>query len=328
MLAPEAAGIGAKLESIRQIVCHRNAESACPDGVASALLLREALPTAEVRFVHHGELVSLEARPGMLFCDIAPPLERAAEFLKAGAVVLDHHRTAKEVVSLFVANGQGAFADEAEEPGVSGALLAHRHVYEPMLCLLGKRSAEDRPYAFSARRFAELAGVRDTWQRKSRDWEEACSQAEALTFYPWAMWPRGAFDASQTLFRQMLDIGDVLRQQRLERSRSAILNGHRFTTLKGTRVLVVSTLDTSDIAEAVGAAADLVVGFGYRRGEIVLSTRSPASFDCAAFCRANGGGGHTRAAGCHVELSGDDPQPYVYVEKAVLVWEEHARGVI
>ena len=317
-----------KLDAVRQIVCHRNPESACPDGVASALLLREVLPTAEVRFVHHGELADLEARPGMIFCDIAPPSERAREFLEVGAIVLDHHRTAREVVSPFVEKGQGAFADESTEPGVSGALLAFRHVYEPMLCLLGKRSTEDRPFAFSARRFAELAGVRDTWQRRSRDWDEACSQAEALAFYPWAMWPRGAFDSNQTIFRQMLDLGDVLRHQRLERTRAAILSGHRFTSLKGTRVLVVSTLDTSDVADAVGGVADLVFGFGYRRGEFVLSTRSRGSFDCAAFCQANGGGGHTRAAGCRVELSGDDPQPYVFVERMLLVWEEHGRGAV
>lgn len=127
-----------KLRSVRVVVCHAYPERPCPDGVASALLLRSAFNElfdeesidVEVVFVAHGDqLEALEARPGMLFCDIAPPAARAKEFVEVGAIVLDHHATARPVVELFEHH---AFGDEEKEPGVSGAVLAFREVYEPI----------------------------------------------------------------------------------------------------------------------------------------------------------------------------------------------------
>lgn len=87
----------------------------------------------------------------MLFCDIAPPAERAHEFLPRVPVVLDHHKGAEHLVKTFTHH---VFADEKLEPGVSGAVLAYREVWKP-LKPLGFTTAAD---------FARLAGVCDTWQ--------------------------------------------------------------------------------------------------------------------------------------------------------------------
>ncbi len=115
-----------KLSAVRRVIVHAN----CADGMASAMILHDALPDAEVVFLQHGtaEFLSLPATTGMLFCDISPPADRVAEFVGVGAIVLDHHKTVRDVVEAF--GDCGVFADETKEPGVSGALLAYREVWD------------------------------------------------------------------------------------------------------------------------------------------------------------------------------------------------------
>lgn len=166
-----------KLRSIKTLACHAD----CPDGLASAMILRQALPSAEVIFVQYNsiEMANLKAEPGILFCDFCPPQDRYREFLEAGAIVLDHHKSTKHIVLEFGENG--VYADEKTEPGVSGAVLAFREVWTRMkqpLGFTGFLGLEEME------RFAQLAGIRDTWQKQSPDWEEACAQAAALMFYP------------------------------------------------------------------------------------------------------------------------------------------------
>jgi len=143
-----------KLEAVTTIVTHKD----CPDGVASALILRDALPDRRIVFLAHGsaELRDFPAEHGQLWCDIVPPRERVKEFVDAGAIVLDHHRGARDIVEAVAENG--VFADEEAEPGVSGALLAYREVS----VALGRADAR-------LESFAKLAGVRDTWQRDHED---------------------------------------------------------------------------------------------------------------------------------------------------------------
>src|SRR5882724_8183379 len=59
-----------KLKGVTHIITHAD----CPDGVASAMVLRQVLPTAEVRAIQYEthEHKKLEAKPGMLFCDFSP----------------------------------------------------------------------------------------------------------------------------------------------------------------------------------------------------------------------------------------------------------------
>ena len=88
-----------KLKQVRVIITHAN----CPDGIASAILLHDALPEAGIRFLTHRtkEYRELPAHAGMLFCDIAPPSERVELFRALGAIVLDHHKSAEALVKRF-----------------------------------------------------------------------------------------------------------------------------------------------------------------------------------------------------------------------------------
>lgn len=299
------------LADVRVAYCHKNPDSPCPDGVASALLVHAALERVDIAFVDHTQLALLRPHPGALFCDIAPPPDNTS-WAHAGALVLDHHKTAEPVVRAFESQGYGAFGDEATEPGVSGAVLAYRHVFVPL-----------RGEHLVAKHFALLAGVRDTWQRHDPTWTAACAQAEALRFWPWASYPDRPFTVDSGVFVEMLEVGHVLLQKQAEQTRALIRQGYCLTTAQGTRLFIIPTRETSDVAEALGPEADLVVGFGYRAHggeappELSLSTRSHTGYDCAALAAHYGGGGHKAAAGFRHPCRLTDPQPYALIRDLV-----------
>lgn len=301
-----------KLRQVKKIVCH----SFCPDGLGSAILLFDAFhcfgdAMPEVVFTTYGTAIyeTLVAEPGMLFCDLSPPPARAQEFVDVGAIVLDHHKTARKVVEMFGENG--IFGDEVTEPGVCGAVLAWREVWVPVTeYVMGSSFLSTSYDASFAKRFALLAGIRDTWQTSSPDWNTACELAEALRFYPPESWLHGdAFSRdNKGWWEERQQLGETLWAKHLDKIRSHIDKAYRFT-VDETRVIVFpgSSPVTSDTAELVGSEADLVVGFvfhGLENGQASLgfSTRSHTTFDCGAFCKKLGGGGHTKAAGFSVKF--------------------------
>lgn len=297
-----------KLQAVTHIVTHRD----CADGIASAMILKDCLPMARVTFLHHGspEHEALPSEPGMLFCDFVPPRSRLDRFVADGAIVLDHHRHSEDVVRAF--GEHGVFADEDEEPGVSGATLAAREVWGP----LNQRVFTENRLTVS--KFATLAGVRDTWQKSDKRWEAACAQAEALRFWPTEM----LVGAPVAFWDERLRIGDVLFQKKLAVAREIADSAHRFTSRRGTSIAMFPTIDSSDVAEQLGYSADVAVGFGYKTradGSVVMifSLRSRREYDVGALCKAHGGGGHTRAAGFSIDMEPTAQNP-IHLFKVML----------
>jgi len=316
-----------KLREVTTIISHAN----CPDGVASAMVILDALrgdrrsggAAADVQFMQYGspELAALAPAPGMLFVDFSPPADVAPAFVEAGAIVLDHHKTARAVVESFGA--LGVFADEEREPGVSGAVLAFREVWLPLSGSWGTWRC------LQVARFAGLAGVRDTWCTKDPAWPEACAQAEALRFWPASRW----LDADVAQWRSLAEIGQVLVDKHATRVADAISEGFWFTSERGLVVAVLAGVDvTSDAAEKLGGDADLVMGFRYAGKSAkdgapaaIWSCRSRGDFDVAAFAKYFGGGGHTHAAGfvegLRVAGYGPHANPYTDAEELVRMFE-------
>lgn len=309
------------LKSVKTFVVH----SHCPDGLASAVILDDALPDRKIVFVTYGspELAALQPEEGMLFCDFCPPPDRALSFATLGAIVLDHHRTAKDAVRLF---GHHAFGDEKEDPGVCGAVLAYRHVWLPLREAGQIEAPLDTDHQKRVEEFATLAGIRDTWQRQSSLWEVACCQAESLRFFPEGMWLGKGILRDGVAYQSRLDVGTIGFKKYGDKIKRGVDKSWRHTTTKGTRLVVLqNTAYSSDAAELIGDDADLIIGFGYIFEEgvkrLILSTRSHTTFDCSSFAKSHGGGGHTKAAGCSVIIQDQDPNPYEAIRLLVETYE-------
>lgn len=303
----------ADLEAVRTIVVHENGPgSPCPDGVASAILLRDALPNAEVLFASYDTIAQIPPRPGTLFCDITPS---APGWREADPIVLDHHEKQRELTQSFQRSLY------LSGPGISGATLAHDNVWRIMRADLESSIAEE------AERFAATAAVRDSWHKDSPSWEESCRQAEALRFWPWKAWPADPFCSSAGMFQRMLAIGDTLWDKRLERSRHLADRAFYFTSSeRATRVAIISSLETSDVADIV--SADVLVGFGYwydakaQALRLTLSLRARGAYDVGALAKSLGGGGHRAAAGATIDVD-SNASPYATIEDLVRCFETH-----
>lgn len=297
------------LRKIKTIVTHAH----CPDGLASAILLHDALPDAEILFCTHDQLDALPITEGMLFCDIAPTPKRAMDFLEKHAVVLDHHKTAQGVVAAFVEDGLGVYADNGTEPGVSGAVLACRHVWRHLKRKATLRPLEGEIEIRNAEAFAELVGIRDTFdKRNAYKWEIAWNLSAGMMFQPAeallrrsdVFWP----DEWNEWFYDTRRLGEIVETNTRRRAKRAVSEGFLYTAAKDHLVLIVQGLDLTTTIGDSERNLDLIVGFQYRTDPVTheprfqVSMRSQGVVDVAAIAKAYGGGGHTNAAGFTIPL--------------------------
>lgn len=312
-----------KLKSVTHLVTHG---PACPDGISSALIIKDALPDVRVSFMAYNtaELAALPAEPGLLFVDFTPPRDRVQEFVEAGALVLDHHPTARDIVAAFGENG--VFGEN--EKNECGAWLAYEQAWLPLNRFDGAFSV-DEEIRRDVKDFAYLAAVRDTWKKDDPYWQRACEQAALLLFWQF----------KQSLFEVIEEdkngiLGKHLLDKQLSAAQRSIAESHHFQTERGTRVLMFQGVSTtSDAAELVeksdvwiGKPPDLVVGFHYKidagKLQLQFSMRSHTGYDCAAFAKAHGGGGHTAAAGFTVSVSPElSANPYAVFRILLGEWE-------
>jgi hypothetical protein len=297
---------------IRTIVTH----AFCPDGLGSAMLLSNVFPEAEVFFAAYGDEAykNLEPREGMVFCDIVPPQQRAHLFAAVEDIyVLDHHKGAADTVALF--GNRGRFASEHAEPGVSGTTLAFRHVWQEWAGPLGATASVIK----EVERFANLAGIRDTWVKDSPLWRAACAQSKALQLLQWQgvkgrEWPvLGTTEEMIGLLllekteRDVIDIASRVERVQIGRLKVGLLTGDGLI---------------SDVAEHLGDQVDVLLGFNYAtdaegRRVLRMSGRTRGDFDLIPFMKRLGGGGHSKAAGCTIPVHPTDPNAFRLVEEAV-----------
>lgn len=198
---------------------------------------------------------------------------------------------------------------------------------------------------------ALVAGIRDTWQNKHARWREACILNEVLRFYPNEEWLGKVLPfhpGNRGFWTERLKLGDLLWSKHEKGIQKCIEKSWRFTSDKGTRVLIFEGVrSSSDVAEALGEEADLIMAFDYEvetpktggapERKIVYSTRSHTTFNCMEFAKAHGGGGHTKAAGFNVVFDRDAApntlsryaytlNPYTLAETLVRMHEEKQQG--
>lgn len=287
-----------KIKKAQHIVVH----AFCPDGLASALLAHDALPDAKISFVQHGtpEYTAFPAEPHMMFIDIVPPQERLQEFIDQGTVVLDHHEKVRHLVAKFE---YGVYSHNK-----SGAEMALDHVWSP------KFNGHDRNER--ARHFAELAGIRDTWRRESPEWQAACEQAAALSFFPNQDWLdiRDPFDVSHDeLWAARREIGAILFKQRLDSTQRSVDQAWRTTTNGGNRLVVLGGQNVSNAADIIDKEADIVVSFSYKfeggRCQFCVGLRSHTGVDVGDLAVFHSGGGHRSSSGFAIPFDADPHAP-------------------
>ena len=356
------------LRSIKKVVTHRSsATTVCHDGMAAAMIVSDALPQVEVVFCQYNttEHRALVPEPGVLFVDFTPYAERSPDpphalterglkqaraWVDEGAVVLDHHRGAADLVALF--GERGVFADEAKEPGVSGAELARREVWVP---IKGSTSCDQIEHHDKiVELFALQAGVRDTWQREHPLWRGACWQAAALCFWSPEVWldacgvferPDGeelvndVFNVKQVGidWREVLDkveeIGEVLLAKQ-EVADDELAQGAYHFRVAGLNVACFqgSSREASDVGDLLAQLlnVDLALAWSYYAEEVNrldgtlqqprmrVSARSRGGFACDAFAKSYGGNGHKNSAGFVLDVGGSSMNPYTALHAAVI----------
>lgn len=328
-----------EFKKTKTIVTHAN----CADGMMSAILLHDVLPSAEILFLTYNtkEHAELEAKPGMLFCDMTPPRARFQEFLSEdlGTIVLDHHVKAKDLVLAF--GKRGFFADENEDPGISGAVLAHDLIWHPEQKL--RMSLSDNGAGFLQRvaeitDVVELVGIYDTWQKYHSRWMEACYLTEVLRFFPWLHW-RDQSCCSPTRYaptrgdplddgvpsfswwwEEQKRIGQTLLDRKASRLSKTSEGAARVMTTAKLRYMIVNDYyAANDVLEAHKDDIDLAIGFMHVPNQIRISLRSNGKFDCGSFATLHGGGGHTNASGCVITSD----SPFVDIIRAIQRYEDH-----
>jgi oligoribonuclease NrnB/cAMP/cGMP phosphodiesterase (DHH superfamily) len=279
-------------DTINTIVTHAN----CPDGKASAMMLKKVYPNAEVKFITNNskEHTEMEPTPGIIFCDFSPHPSIAQRFVEAGSYVLDHHKYSKDVVEAF--GERGVFADEMNEPGVSGAVLAFREVYLPW----AKENGSGKNEINRLKEFVTLVGIRDCWLENNPAFRTACEQSSMMHFYD----EQYLLDQGE-IYKSDLKLGKYLYKRDLARAKET---AEKKLIIRD-KIAVMCGTDTSDVA---GIAADIhgidiLAGFKIvieeGNAKVVVSMRSRGETDVGVIAKANGGGGHKHAAGFSFDLN-------------------------
>jgi oligoribonuclease NrnB/cAMP/cGMP phosphodiesterase (DHH superfamily) len=301
-----------QLKKVQKVIVHQD----CSDGTASAIVLHSALPQAIIQFVQYGTKnhKELKAEPGLLFCDMSPPPERAEEF--KGSLILDHHKYAKELVESL----GGIYANEDTEPGVSGAVLAYREVWLP----IKSRIAGNEHSLYIQEqllRLSKLAGIYDTWQTSSPDWERARYLAEALKLYSWYSWSglEEEYDPEfdKDLLEERLAVGELLVNRSDEFAQRAADEAYKCTLSTGhTLAIVQGTYIVNKASEFTGCDMTIAFHFYIEDGQpnIRFSCRSRGTFDVGLLAKHYKGGGHVHAAGFRMYTT---KEPFSYTVQLV-----------
>lgn len=328
-----------KLKQVTNIYVHGK----CPDGLASAMILKDAFKmlgmTPQIEFIVHGTPEHKNAGIESvcpLFCDIAPS-EYARQYVSSrGGIVLDHHKGTEELVKTF--GELGVFADEKLEPGVSGAVLAFKHVFSPIFDFTfdNKLIQETSIHKFNlTRNFAMCIGARDTWNTTSPNFQRGQYITKMLMSKSTASWLSDVHDHSPYCTESEIEIGKALFESHEESIRQAVQQLVRFGFSRGDDDCMLYVFQEqatgfrlcSDVAEAISTQMPTIgvaAGFSYvidKPGDsphLLFSLRGLGGFDVGTFAKSFGGGGHTAAAGFSVSLDGGKCiNPYEFIAESL-----------
>jgi oligoribonuclease NrnB/cAMP/cGMP phosphodiesterase (DHH superfamily) len=266
------------------------------------------------------------------------------------AIVLDHHKGAEEIVRSF--GELGVFADEKLEPGVSGAVLAFREVWEPIRAygfaeyvplgtLLSAEVQDKWGFPMFVRDFAECVGARDTWQTESPKFLRGQWISKMIMSKPAHVWlgddwiepgNTGILPHQPYFSEAEIGMGRALFEMHEETVRQAV-EQCVLSDVHGCGLAVFQEQASgfrlcSDVSETMRgkltqSGPGVVAGFSYvvdkpgAEPHLVYSLRGLNGFDVSVFAKANGGGGHTAAAGFSTTIDAclEYGSPYDFIRR-------------
>lgn len=297
--------MGIELSKIEHVITHEN----CADGLACAILIREAnklLGTDReitIEYCQYGIDRHRNAvpRPNTLFADFSPHRETIDAWKEVDPVIFDHHVHAKDIVEQFP---RGVFDNDR-----CGARILYDELAEVW-------SVKRANYL---EQFIRNVDIRDRWlidEVSNDEWRNAMAQHNLLMSVHHSI----ATTLGVEELLKFLPYGAALAASEFATARDRIYNGGDCYELNGLTVMMVPAEGrySSAIGELArnSGLAHIACTFFFVPGEIVFSMRSGPTFDCGAFAKFMGGGGHARAAAFalkgfdHTTQTIPNPVPY------------------
>ena len=283
-----------KLKNIKTIYYH----GSCPDGITAREILKYATLIVDFRSFYFTELKHIPSNA--LFIDCSPKAHQVEACLKNGCVIAEHHESFTESYCKFNEAYPGTMILGDTSKAESGAILAWAIVDQIQGC-------EYLPDYVRA--IARLIAIGDTWQKDDPNFEYARMLGGYIAFFgnDFCMDLRDLADGEEAIKA----FGYVQKRKQEMLARGAI----RYTEGK-VKLAFINELNMSNAAEILRSEDDIDIVVGYitkydnlkKKNIVIFSLRSKENgFDCAAFCKRLGGGGHKAAAGYSVPWSTTDP---------------------
>jgi oligoribonuclease NrnB/cAMP/cGMP phosphodiesterase (DHH superfamily) len=264
--------------SVPLVIYHGN----CPDGFTAAWVAARALGEVELFAAKYGEPppYALAKDRSVYVLDFSYPraqLEALYAEYASVLIVLDHHKTAQAELE-----GLAYCTFDMQRSGAS-LTWDYFHPGRP----------DSRPW------IVNYVEDRDLWRFKL-PWSEEISLRIRLTPHELAAWDELA---ARPLLQVRVD-GEGAKRYLDHYVQDAMRNVYPLEDIDGlghrARCVNVSYTGVSDVLHAVLHAADAAMAIGWHidlEGKLACSVRSNHPFDCSAFAKSLGGGGHAQAAG-------------------------------
>jgi hypothetical protein len=268
------------LANIKTVYYH----GSCPDGIGARQILK-GTPMI-VRWIPYYFSEFTEIPYDALFVDCSPKSHQVEEVLMRGGAIAEHHDSfmtsfiqLQEKYPKQLLFGENLLVE-------SGAKLAVHLVEQMRGCITDE-----------TKNIAHLLSISDTWQNDDPAFGFARQIAGYIAFFG------NDFCMELGQLQDMTDTIEAFGKVQQRKQTALAMSAIRLEA-EGYRIAFINELNMSNAAEILrNEGNDIIVGFmvkyeaNEQRNIAIFSMRSNDKFDCAAFAKDNGGGGHKAAAG-------------------------------
>lgn len=284
--------------------------SNCPDGIMARNILKylfDEVASAAAQNSQYGGFYypaspsnELPLIKNAIFIDMAPIASQFEDFLKAGAVILDHHESNRYLFDQYKEQypEQLVFGENADHE--SGAMLAYK--------VLATYFDDSRFYTYiiEAKKAADYISISDCWHKQDPRFESGRALAHFITLQ--------GNDYNNLADPEIMDMAELIYTNKKKEDTKIAKKAEKvfITTKDGQKIKVcfLNRENVSDVSEILrnDYGVNLVVGWQKdtyinKKDEskinkiIKFSLRSDDSVNCRKIAELLGGGGHDRAAG-------------------------------